>query len=103
MSDKKYHQSRVSPFPDKNAQLTPDQRLINLEHDVITQSDSLNRLVDQNDKYANYLDERMSREHESYLFWRDVRKRLATAGIISTVGIIFVALGYAATQWVKHQ
>ena len=85
---KEYHQSRVSPFPDKNAKLTAEQRFVNLEHDMVSQGDCLRELVDQNNKYASYLDKRMQIERESHLFWLDIRKRLATAGIIGAIGLI---------------
>lgn len=98
-----YHQSLVSPHPHKNAALTAEQRLMNLEHDTISQGDCLRQLVDQNNKYASYLGERIQREQESHLFWLDIRKRLATAGIIGAIGLIGSALIYAAAQWVKNQ
>lgn len=93
---------RVSPYLGENAKLDMDQRMENVEHDIVTQGVAMERIVEQNDKYIEYLDDRIAREHESYEFWKDVRKRLATAGIIGTAGIILSALGYAFTQWVKN-
>lgn len=99
----KYHQTRVSSTPDDNDKLSTKDRLSNAEHDIVTQHEVMKALVTQNGKYTEYLDDRIKREGESYLFWVDIRKRLVTAGILGTVGIIGAALVYAITQWIKHQ
>ena len=93
---------RVSPHAGENAKLDTDQRLENVEHDIVVQTDEIRRLVKQNDKYTDYLDDRIKREKESYKFWVDVRKRLAVAGILGAVGLLGAALWYAFTQFVNN-
>jgi hypothetical protein len=73
-----YFQSRVSPHANENAALTNEERLANLEYDVTSQSEAMKQLVHQNSQYAEYLEDRIKRESESYLFWRDVRKKTSS-------------------------
>lgn len=103
MTDRRYYQSRVSPYPDKNVELTLEQRMLNSEFDIVAQGEVLELLVAQNGKYTGYLDEEIKRKRESHLFWSEIRQRLATAGIIGVIGVLCTALWYAFTEWVKHQ
>lgn len=101
LSLKELNQLSVSRDREKNRRLKNDERLENLETDIIHIADAIDRLVEQNDKYADYLDSRILSEHEKAEFWRDVRKKLVTSGIWGTILIIFGALVYAAKQYIQ--
>jgi hypothetical protein len=98
---KEFNQMNVNSDPEKNKRLTDNQRIENLEGDVIHMGEAMDRLVEQNDKYARYLDERMTAEKENREFWSDVRKKLVTSGIWGTIVLIATAVLYAAKQWVE--
>jgi hypothetical protein len=81
--------------------LSDKDRIENLEADVIHMAGAVDELVKQNNRYTDYLDERMSAEKENHEFWLDVRKKLVTSGIWATIVLISGALFYAAKQWVE--
>ena len=98
---KEFNQLNVNRDPEKNERLNTKERLDNLEGDIIHMADAIDRLVEQNDKYADYLDSRIKAEHEKTEFWRDVRKKLVTSGIWGTILIIFGAVVYAIKQYIQ--
>lgn len=99
---KELNQMNVNRDPEKNKRLNDEDRIENLESDVIHMTDAIDRLVEQNDKYAGYLEERIMAEKENHEFWLDVRKKIVTSGIWGTILIIGSALLYAAKQWVEN-
>ena len=99
---KELSQMNVSEDLEKNKKFSDSERLANLEADIIHVSDVMGSLVIQNNKYAQYLDERIAIEKESHEFWLDVRKKLITSGIWGTILIIGSALLYAAKHWVNN-
>jgi len=79
-----------------------DVRLQDLEHDIVLNTDILYEVLAQNNKYADYLEQRIRHERESREFWSELRKRLATAGIIGAFGLLGAALVYAAKEYMKN-
>ena len=91
--------------------MTEDQQsaktLMNL---VIEMSDRLRQLEDKmntiplerHNEEHEYIKIEIERKAAQRDFWLDIRKKLATAGILGAMGILFTALGYAATQYVKN-
>lgn len=99
---KEFSQLNVSKDPEMNRRLSDQRRIDNLEVDMIRVADSMDILIDQNNKYAGYLEERILAEKENHEFWLDVRKKLVTSGIWATIAIIGTAVLYAAKQWVEN-
>ena len=98
---KEFNQLNVSNDPEKNKRLSDKDRIENLEGDVIHMADAIDTLIIQNNRYADYLDTRITAQRETAEFWRDVRKKLVTSGIWGTIVIIGGALYYAVTQYIK--
>ena len=95
------NQMSVSRDPEKNKHLSNQDRIENLESDIVHITDAIERLVKQNDKYADYLESRIRAEHARTDFWLDVRKKLVTSGIWGTFTLVVGALFYAASQYIK--
>lgn len=93
---------RVSEDHEANGKKDRDTRLRDLEHDIVLNTDILQEVRAQNNKYAAFLEEKMKHEEASHEFWAEIRKRLATAGIIGVFGLLGAALIYAAKAFVKN-
>lgn len=93
----------VSPDTDHNRRLDDNQRFKNIEMDITCQSRVLTELVRQNGRYTEYIDNKISDQKESHEFWMDVKKKLATAGILSTIALVGTVIFYAIKEWIKHQ
>ena len=98
---KEFNQLRVSSDPEKNERFSDRQRIENIEGDIIHIAGAIDTLVEQNNKYASYLDSRIEAHKENHEFWQDVRKKLVTSGIWGTIVIITGALWYAAKQYIQ--
>ena len=98
---KELNQMNVKRIPQDNEALSTEGRLTNLEADSVHQYDVIEQLVEQNNKYAQYLEQKIKSETQNAEFWIDVRKRIVTAGILGATAIIGSALLYAASQWIK--
>ncbi len=94
------NQNAVSHDPAVNSQLPPEQRLTNLENDLLNMTDVLQKLVDQNDEFYLYVKNKKESEIASREFWDDVKKKILVSGIWATVVIIATACGFAFREWV---
>lgn len=56
---------------------------------------------DRHNEEHEYLRVEIERKKAERDFWLDIRKRLATAGIISAMGLLATALWYGFAQWIK--
>ena len=96
-----YHQRRVSDDPDRNNSLSDKDRIENLEFDSAGQWVILARIVEQNEKYNEYLDKKIKAEENGAEFWRKQLEMIVSGGIKGSVLALFAGLLYAFIHWVK--
>ena len=94
--------AKVSQDMGANSQFTMDKRVENVEFDTVTNGLMIRRLVQNDQRFNDYLDLKIEREKLARDFWMDIKKKLITGGIFAFFTALFSALGYAAWHWVKH-
>ncbi len=97
----KHRDHRVSDDPSVNGKLSNKERFEHLEHDLVLNTNILEEVAAQNDKYADYLEALMAREKDALDFWRDVRKKLAVSGILGAIGLVMTALWFAFRTYIS--
>lgn len=100
----KYRRHRVPPDLNLRRTMSEQQRIENIEHDINLNTHLLYEVLSQYEKYVKYDDyikAKTEEERAKRQFWENIREKLVSAGIISTVGILFTVIWFAIRQYIE--
>ena len=100
--DSRFYQGKISSLPEENEKLNVPERLSHIEHDIIMNYTLLTESIEKSEKYEKYLDKLMQREENSAEFRKAAKLKIVTSGILSGLGLICMAVWYAAKDIIKH-
>lgn len=100
----KWKQPKISEDPLAQTEMSTEQRLANIEHDIRLNSNLIYDMIKENEsrmEYDEYLKAQTEKEKAQRAFWEKVRGQLVTAGILSTIGVLFSVIWFAITQYIE--
>lgn len=78
-----------------------ETRVSTLENDAEKLFDMMDKLVEQNEKYSEYLDDKIESEREFREFKLEVWKKVVSTGVLGVMATFIAIVWYSIQSYVK--
>lgn len=98
----KFYQGKVSTDKATNESKEINERLSNIEHDIIMNNSMVQESIDRNKKYDDFLDSLMEKAEYEKNFWHEAKVKLTVSSMWSAIVLIAGACVFAAKEYLSH-